>query len=222
MNKIIPIIILLVFSILFGNLKAQEVKEHIYKNYFLGGAINYTLTENSGNNSLNFPSLGDSEFITSAIHIGRRFAKNSALGFRGSLIRSTSPFILFDFSGNPIDEVAATSNSLSVGIFYRQYITIKNDLFIILEPNVSYFYSESNRVTISNMSSEGINLGFDIIPQCRISNRWNLFVNLGGVNFNSGENIIDIEGIDNQIENSNTFSFDFQLRDVLLGAEWLF
>lgn len=202
---------------------AQEADIDNRKNYFVGGAINYSLTNTNKVRLANSPFISDSEFLTSSIHFGRRFAKNSAIGIRGTYSKSTSISFSFDFASNLIDESTFTESNYKFEVFYRHYFNIKNKFFFILEPGIAYSRTESEPATV--FIPEFINsliVGLAIIPSYRIADRWNIFVNLGSLNYEFRENPIPIDGPGTIPSKTNIFSFDFRLRDLQLGAEWLF
>ena len=179
------------------------------------------IRDRTNNDVLQNPSsFGDTEFLSATIYFGRRIAKNSAFGIRSSYDRSNSQFISFS-NQVAVAESPFTSTAWQVGLFYRQYLKIKNNLFIILEPNASYSNLDRDEETQSE-TEKGINIGIDIIPQYRIADRWNLFVILTGLDFDIVENNIKIQGGNRITEDNNDFSFEFRLRDIQLGAEWLF
>jgi len=213
MKKIIPYFII---TFLTFSLFAQDVEETSFKNNFLGGSINYSLTKIDDNR------LGDSEFFTSAIHIGRRFSKTSGFGLRVFYNSFDSNQIRLATTTSIEEIIQFRSTTWRFGIFYRQYLNINSKLFVILEPNASYLILDSTENDIPDESERGINIGLNLIPQYRITDRWNLFVNLGGVNFESVENTRFVDDSRSIKKNFSNFSYDFRLRNILLGAEWLF
>ena len=215
MKTLISFIIL---TLSLSHLVAQESEEVFNKNYFLGGSLNYSITKRTDESP---ESFGDSEFITNSIHLGRRFSEKSAFGIRGFYNRSSSNRLLFSSVGS-IERNRVQSATWRFGLFYRQYLSINDKMFLILEPNVSYSIFDSSFNSILVESERGLNVSLNVIPQYRITDRWNLFINLAGANYERVDNTMIIEGADDQTQTFNNFSFDFRLRDILVGAEWLF
>lgn len=215
MKAFIPFIIL---TLLATNLMAQDGEEVFNKNNFIGGSLNYSITKRTDESP---ESFGDSEFITNSFHLGRRFSKNSAFGIRGLYNRSTSNALRLN-SSTIFERFLISSTTWRFGFFYRQYLSINDKLLVILEPRLSYSIFDSSVESVTEESERGIHVGLNLVPQYRITDRWNLFVNLAGVNYEHIDNTIFIVDADDQTRKFNNFSFDFRLRDVLIGAEWLF
>lgn len=196
--------------------EADIVKDKLF---FVGGSINFSLSETQNSDFMLVNNNGKKSETTSYSFnptIGFQLKSHWTLGLEFELNhRKTKTF------NDDIDIMKSSSNS--IGIFSRYVVNPKNKLQVFTNPYVrrtsSKYSNNSNQQPLNNFINEQIvnNFGISIGAQYKFADWARVTTNFGGFSYFSGTRT----SLNNVKSNFTTSGFNFRSSSIYFGVEFL-
>ncbi len=216
-------------------LNAQE--ETVDTKYIIGGAFSYLHQTNNAINANNFligvpnPNTGsyDVESTYSVFsfspYVGRVITSRWTLGlsldlrFSKTAIEPAVPTVLnIDFT--------TTTRQVGFGIFSRYHFNPSKRFQFFLQPYVQYYQTkqegESNSVVGSKEEAKHLELGITPGILYQIQKHFRMTVRFGGIAYLNGSTELTRLGQNTLEQDFDSFTTNFNLSSLFLGAEWNF
>lgn len=198
---------------------ASQAQEIELPNYILGGSFTFNKAnddyELTTPNSTMVYAMDNSRFNFSINpYIAKQINKSDMIGLELQYVRSVNTSGL-----DTIVVSEETSNGFGIGIFYRKYFYTVQSFSFFLQPSVKFLHTigkiEQSTPALEENKSNNYQAAVSINVSYTI-NKWSLFANLIGVNYN---HIRSRSASEDSINRRTSFGLNTALTNFRFGIE---